>query len=97
MLLSVQNPNGCVDCFIPKKYKVDEDYNVEMDNLENKMTDETMKPFINSGHAFICFDSVKSLNIILKHFRITPTQHIKIFLVGIKDKLNSWWMWITRQ
>ena len=97
MLLSVQNPNGCVDCFIPKKYKVDDDYNVEMDNLENKMMDETMKPFINSGHAFICFDSVKSLNIILKHFRITPTQHIKIFLVGIKDKLNSWWMWITRQ
>ena len=44
-----------------------------MDEHENDLIDETMKPFINSGHAFICFDSVYSLNTILKHFKSTPT------------------------
>ena len=35
-----------------------------MDKYENDLIEETMKPFINSGHAFICFDSVSSLNTI---------------------------------
>jgi hypothetical protein len=54
-----------------------------------------MKPFVNSGHAFVCFDSVNSLNVINKHFRLTPTQHFKIFLIGIKDKFNGLVDWIT--
>jgi len=72
MLLAVQNA-GCMECFIPKKYKEERSYEVEWDRLENKMNDETMRPFVNSGHAFVCFDSVNSLNLIVKHFRITPT------------------------
>jgi len=44
-----------------------------MDKYETELIDETMKPFINSGHAFICFDSVNSLNTILKHFKSTPS------------------------
>ena len=33
-----------------------------MDSYDKKLFDETMKPFINSGHAFVCFDSVSSLD-----------------------------------
>ena len=61
-----------MQCLIPKYYKDEVAYEIEWDRLENEMTDETQKPFINSGHAFVCFDSVASLNSIIKHFKITP-------------------------
>lgn len=72
MLLSVQNP-GWLSCLIPSTYKDPQAFEKLMDEHENDLIDETMKPFINSGHAFICFDSVYSLNTILKHFKSTPT------------------------
>jgi len=34
MLLAVQNA-GCMECFIPKKYKDERTYEVEWDKLEN--------------------------------------------------------------
>ena len=67
----------------------------QMNKYENQLYGETMKPFINSGHAFVCFDSVNSLNVINKHFRLTPTQHFKIFLIGIKDKFSGFLDWIS--
>lgn len=70
MLMSVEEP-VCKSC-IPKKYKDDGEFEFSMERYENQLMDETMKPFINSGHAFVCFDSVASLNKILKHFRTTP-------------------------
>ena len=72
-----------MDCFIPKKYKDPVTYETVMAKLDRRSDEETMKPFVNSGHAFVCFDSVNSLNVINKHFRLTPTQHFKIFLIGI--------------
>lgn len=84
-----------MDCFIPRKYRDPEIYQQKMEKYENNLLDETMKPFINSGHAFVCFDSVNSLNTIVKHFRMTPTQHIKVFLIGIKDKFNIFIDWIS--
>jgi len=52
------------------------------------------RSFVNSGHAFVCFDSVGSLNIILKHFEQTPWRKFKIFILGIKIKIQNfkdWW------
>lgn len=40
-----------------------------MDEYDRLLFEETMKPFVNSGHAFICFDSVESLNAIIKFYR----------------------------
>lgn len=71
MLLSVQEPS-CLDCVIPSKYRDPDTFDKTMDEYENQLMEETMKPFINSGHAFVCFDSVNSLNTILKYFRQTP-------------------------
>lgn len=66
-----------------------------MDKYENELLEETMRPFINSGQAFVCFDSVASLKIVLKHFRPTPLQHVKIFFLGIKDRGQHFFRWIT--
>lgn len=71
MLLSVQKP-GIQRIVIPKSYRDNEMFDKQMEEYENALIEETMKPFINSGHAFICFDSVNSLNTILTHYRTTP-------------------------
>lgn len=66
-------------CIVPAKYKNQDAFEDKVEQYENMLQEQTMKPFLNSGHAFICFDSVQSVNIILKHFRTTPMQNVKIF------------------
>ena len=59
-------------CIIPARYKNQAKYEEALEEYEYELQEETLKPFVSSGHAFICFDSVNSLNTILKHFRTTP-------------------------
>ena len=68
MLLSVQDA-GCCGFMIPSKYKDQDSYEKTMDEYDRQLFEETMKPFVNSGHAFICFDSVESLNAIIRYYR----------------------------
>jgi hypothetical protein len=93
MLMSVEEP--VCKCCIPRKYKDADAFEVSMEGYENQLIDETMKPFSNSGHAFVCFDSVASLNSILKHFRTTPFQHVKMFFIGVSDKVGHFFRWMT--
>jgi hypothetical protein len=60
-----------------------------MDHLENKLLDETLKPFKPSGHAFVCFDSIKSVNLVLQHFKMTPGRYCKLMGMQIKEKVSS--------
>mmetsp|Transcript_1280 Transcript_1280/g.1544 ORF Transcript_1280/g.1544 Transcript_1280/m.1544 type:complete len:103 (+) Transcript_1280:913-1221(+) len=94
MLMSIQEP-GCCDCWIPREIRDPDIFEQKMERYEAALTDETMKPFINSGHAFVCFDSVASMNTILKHFRTTPSQHIRIFFVGIRDLFVNFCYWVS--
>jgi len=94
MLMSIKEP-GMFDCCIPMKYRDPEIFEQKMEKYENALYEETMKPFINSGHAFVCFDSVHSMNTILKHFRMTPTQHLRVFYLGVRDKIARFCYWIS--
>ena len=38
------------------------------EEYEEKLLDETLKPFVPSGHAFVCFDSSKSVESCERHF-----------------------------
>jgi hypothetical protein len=60
-----------------------------MEKLENKLLDETLKPFKPSGHAFVCFDSIKSVNLVLQHFKLTPARYAKLLGNQIKEKVSS--------
>jgi len=66
-----------------------------MEVYENELLDETMRAFVNSGHAFVVFDSVASLNLILKHFKTTPWQGVRIFFLSIKEKIFHFGRWIS--
>lgn len=48
-----------------------------------------MKPFKPSGHAFVCFNSIKSVNIVLNHFRVTPLHYAKLMCLQLKDKVRD--------
>ena len=63
MLLNTQEQHFF--CCVPKNMK--EIALCEL-QLEDKLLDETMKPFVPSGHAFVTFDSSLAADACLKKF-----------------------------
>ena len=47
-----------------------------------------MKPFKPSGHAFVCFDSTKSVDVVLQHFKMSPWAYVKLMCLQIRDKIR---------
>ena len=56
-----------------------------------------MKPFKPSGHAFVCFDSIKSVNLVLQHFRVTPVQYAKLMCLQLSDKVTQCLSTVTQR
>ena len=46
---------------VPSKYLQEDRYEEKLEKYEEKLIDETLKPFVPSGHAFVCFDSINSV------------------------------------
>ncbi len=59
-----------------------------MSKLEEKIDNEVMKPFMSAGHAFVCFDSVKSVDLCIKNFTVGPFAAMKLSYYSIKDKVS---------
>jgi hypothetical protein len=80
MLLKAKENSGekYSNACIPKKITDVDSYNEKMEKLEYKLIDETLKPFKPSGHAFVCFDSIKSVNICLNHFKMSPSKYVRL-------------------
>eukprot|EP00347_Sterkiella_histriomuscorum_P002304 403368673 len=77
------------NCCIPQRYKDPQAFQRKLDKLEQKLNEETMKPFKPSGHAFVCFDSIKSVNEVINSFRLGPSQYAKLLCLQIRDKLQA--------
>jgi len=60
-----------------------------MRKIERKIDKELEKAYWNSGHAFICFDSIESMNIVLNHYRVSPMNFCKLSMRSIKTKCQS--------
>lgn len=76
-------------CCIPGQYKNQRSFQERIDRLEEKLDLETLKPFKPSGHAFVCFDSTRSVNQVLQHYRVTPIQYARLLCLQLKDKIES--------
>ena len=48
-------------CCVPGKYLEVSKFEEKLERLEEKLIDQTLKPFEPSGHAFVCLDSVGSV------------------------------------
>lgn len=77
--MTVLKPNCMQNILVPSSFKNKKAFEKQMQKYEEQLIEETMKPFVNSGHAFICFDSVASCNTLLRHFKPTTMKSIKIF------------------
>ena len=58
----------------------------ELKRIEEKIDKLTLEPVYSSGHAFICFDSLRAAYKIIKEFKETPFSKFK---VKLKSLLNS--------
>jgi hypothetical protein len=52
-----------------------------MEELEDKLMQEILKPFQPSGHAFVCFNSIQSVNLVQQHFKMTPKRFFQILCI----------------
>jgi hypothetical protein len=61
----------------------------KLERLEEKLIDETLKPFEPSGHAFVCLDSAGSVKACEQHFKVAAFDYIKYSCWMLKEKLRT--------
>ena len=74
---------------VPSKYLQEERYEEKLEKYEEKLIDETLKPFVPSGHAFVCFDSINSVQLCEMHYSVGPFDYIKYFFFWIGNKITT--------
>ena len=74
---------------MPSKYLSDSKFEEKLEKLEEKLIDQTLKPFEPSGHAFVCFDSVGSVRACQQQFNVTAYDYVKYTCQEIKEKLTT--------
>ena len=72
-------------CLISEKYRSKEYYEKEINEIENQIDNEILKPVLSSGHAFVCFDTIDSANECLNKFKLNFCDGIKLTFRNIKD------------
>ncbi len=75
-------------CCVPKKYYNPKTYDDEMIKLDNKIQEEIKKPFMASGHAFICVDTLTSFQACLKHYDLNARSAMGLCWSLLKDKVT---------
>jgi hypothetical protein len=63
-------------CCIPSKYKNLASFEQTLEEYEEELVLETMKPFTSCGHAFVCMDSIYSVDACLTRFKTKPTAYL---------------------
>jgi len=76
-------------CCVPSKYLEISKFEEKLEKLEEKLIDETLKPFQPSGHAFVCLDSAGSVKACEQHFKVTACDYVKFSCQIIAEKLST--------
>ena len=79
----------CNSCLIPAYAKKEEAYDRKMRKIERKIDKELEKAYWNSGHAFVCFDSLESMNAVLNYYRVSPLKYCALSVRAIKTKFQQ--------
>lgn len=74
MTMSAEQPFFCC---VPSKYLEVSKFEEKLEKLEEKLVDQTLKPFEPSGHAFVCLDSVGSLRACEQNFKVTILDYVR--------------------
>ena len=76
-------------CCVPGKYLEVSKFEEKLEKLEDKLIDQTLKPFEPSGHAFVCLDSTGSAKVCSEHFTVTAFDYVKHSCVMIWEMIVS--------
>lgn len=76
-------------CCVPGKYLVVSKFEEKLEKLEEKLIDQTLKPFEPSGHAFVCLDSVTSVRVCQQYFKVTVFDYVKFSCQLLKEKCTT--------
>ena len=76
-------------CCVPGKYLEVSKFEEKLEKLEDKLIDQTLKPFEPSGHAFVCLDSTGSAKACSQHFTVTAVDYVKHSCVMIWEMIVS--------
>ena len=76
-------------CCVPGQYLEVSKFEEKLEKLEEKLIDQTLKPFEPSGHAFVCLDSVHSVRVCEQHFKVTAFDYIKFSCQVLKEKCTT--------
>lgn len=60
-----------------------------MKHIERRIDKELERAYWNSGHAFVCFDTLESMNTVLEHYKPSPYNFCMLSLRSLKHKFNS--------
>ena len=74
---------------VPNKYLVENRYEEKLEKYEEKLIDETLKPFVPSGHAFVCFDSINAVQLCEKHYSVGPFDYIKYLFFWVGNRITT--------
>jgi len=67
-------------CLFSSIYWSDDAMNAELEKIERKIQEITEEPVYSSGHAFICFDSLKAAYNIITEFKESSFKQCKVKL-----------------
>ena len=79
----ITNRKPFMKCLFSSIYWSDESMKAELEKIERKIQEITEEPVLSSGHAFICFDSLKAAYSIITEFKEGSFNQIKITLKSI--------------
>jgi len=74
-------------CCVPGKYKDPVKSDQALEALDEKLTNESTKPFLPSGHAFVTFDSIKATEACLAHFKLGWCSQIRLVFQELNDRV----------
>jgi len=57
-----------------------------MSLYDEQLVQETQKPFVPCGHAFVVIDTIESFEAVVKNFRNKP----KSYFTHLMDKVKGW-------
>ena len=64
-------------CCVPRDFKDFDKFEKKLERYDEKILEETLKPFVPSGHAFVCFDSTRSIESCEKYFKVSMMDYVR--------------------
>eukprot|EP00357_Protocruzia_adherens_P016895 CAMPEP_0115016764 /NCGR_PEP_ID=MMETSP0216-20121206/27668_1 /TAXON_ID=223996 /ORGANISM="Protocruzia adherens, Strain Boccale" /LENGTH=723 /DNA_ID=CAMNT_0002387357 /DNA_START=291 /DNA_END=2462 /DNA_ORIENTATION=- len=81
-----KSQRGCCSCCIPGVFIKDEKHRKQLEIIDTQIEEVILKPTMSSGHAFVAFDSLYTMQRCIEHFRMGARGAITLVYQSLKSK-----------